>query len=391
MNPELAIENRPGQMGLNLPPLEGGLRDVFEKPLAVLGAVATLAGGIGASANALINPSKADAAISCPNSNANKLPGFTSPDFSQPNVTGMEVQIVPRSLGDGTVDYTCAGESQSSIVTFDVQQNGTDSSAFALDLISSTEAGISIQKVQETRNNFAILTCHEALYNANHMVCEVPGLSQKEKTSIFVQFKSSKVASSQSITAKVDPVVFNDMQPVNNDSLVSFNVSGFAVAGNVPGTVVYRDASGRPIDPYKVSILNKESKKIGKSKNCWQTPVLITPTFPDDARLTTNLVVDYTNNSLPRIKTGRVNISQLLASGSKIIIKSCTNNKVFKSTDISINKKNILPEGPTEILNAENINLTFSNKKIKLGKKRILKPILRVAKISNQTIRWPAK
>ena len=124
MNPELAVENRQGQMGLNLPPLEGGLRDVFEKPVAVLGAVATLAGGIGASANALINPSKANGAITCPNLDAGHYPPYSLIDFGIAPSEEVDIRTFSNGLGKPGNNWMCTGNQQIAQMRFTVINYG---------------------------------------------------------------------------------------------------------------------------------------------------------------------------------------------------------------------------------------------------------------------------
>ncbi len=57
-NPEIK-----GQMGLELPQLDTNFREAFEKPMAILGTVASLAGGIAVGVNSLSHPEKANAGV----------------------------------------------------------------------------------------------------------------------------------------------------------------------------------------------------------------------------------------------------------------------------------------------------------------------------------------
>ena len=354
MNPELAIENRPGQMGLNLPPLEGGLRDVFEKPLAVLGAVATLAGGIGASANALINPSKADAAVSCPNPDAYKTPEFP---LTVPSVSGgndIKISAVVPGLGSGT-SYACVG--QRSLATFNIEQLSGSSGPMNVDIKSSS--GVKLIKVLSSSNNFLELNCNADTVNTNlkHCLVSGPGL-------VITEMDPLASTDSQSVSISVDPSTINDMNPDNNASNVVFDVSD-------PG--IKNTANSYFSIKYGKSNRWHKGERILKVPNgkCWQTAVTIKPIAPGTDN-TKNISVFSVSMSAPstKYKTSRKTFLTIPDNGVKRIISTCKGRNIgpIRNT-IFISKNEVSADGsPTTKARTIQVSTAYFNMKKKTWK-----------------------
>jgi hypothetical protein len=328
MNTQSVLLNNPetlGPLGFELPPVN--LSNNLEKSLAVMAGVASMAGGLAVIGDKLISPDKAQATTACPNPDAAKVPQFSGSDLGQASISGVDIQIKSRGLGDGA-KYTCTSSRQQSYAFFDIQQNGDHEVPINVEFKPSVESGIIINNVFDN-TTFIKLNCVKVEPNSTN--CTIPNISRRVAKQVLVDFVATKEASSQAIVANIltDSSV-NDVVPTNNQDSVVFDVRS---PESIYGNGVPLDKNGNPIKAFKVQVLNKKTRKIPGLKNCWTTPLRIAQNYnvPSSTSPNSELVATAKYLSMPRSRNKK-NIKITNVQAGKVLtipLRGCTNKVAY--------------------------------------------------------------